>query len=56
MSQRELANLVGASREKVNRQLQVWRRAGIITIEEGTIFIRDPVALPPIDRPRRMSW
>jgi hypothetical protein len=29
----------------VNRQLQAWRRAGIITIEEGTIFIRDPAAL-----------
>ena len=56
MSQRELGNLVGASREKVNRQLQVWRRAGIITIEEGTILIRDPAALLPIDRPRRMSW
>ena len=45
MSQRELGNLVGASREKVNRRLQAWRRAGIITIESGTIFIRDPAAL-----------
>jgi CRP/FNR family cyclic AMP-dependent transcriptional regulator len=56
MSQRELGNLVGASREKVNRQLQAWRRAGIITIEEGTIFIRDPAALLPTNRQRRMSW
>jgi CRP/FNR family transcriptional regulator, cyclic AMP receptor protein len=56
MSQRELGNLVGASREKVNRQLQAWRRAGIITIEEGTIFIRDPAALLPPNRQRRMSW
>jgi CRP/FNR family cyclic AMP-dependent transcriptional regulator len=45
MSQRELGNLVGASREKVNRQLQAWRRAGIISIEDGTIFITDPAAL-----------
>src|ERR1051325_11526826 len=45
MSQRELGNLVGASREKVNRRLQAWRRAGIIAIEKGTIFIRDPAAL-----------
>src|SRR5215472_9693039 len=45
MSQRELGNLVGASREKVNRRLRAWRRAGIIAIEKGTIFIRDPAAL-----------
>jgi len=45
MSQRELGNLVGASREKVNKQLQAWRRAGIIGIEKDTIVIRDPAAL-----------
>jgi CRP/FNR family cyclic AMP-dependent transcriptional regulator len=45
MSQREIGNLVGASREKVNRKLQAWRRAGIITVDKGTIFIRDPAAL-----------
>ena len=45
MSQRELGNLVGASRERVNKQLQAWRRAGIITINKGTIVIRDPTAL-----------
>ena len=58
MSQRELGNLVGASREKVNRRLRAWRLAGIIAIEKGTIFIRDPAALHifQTDRPRRMSW
>ena len=45
MSQRELGNLVGASREKVNRRLRAWRLAGIIAIEKGTIFIRDSAAL-----------
>jgi CRP-like cAMP-binding protein len=45
MSQRELGNLAGVSREKVNRKLQAWRRAGIITVDKGTIFIRDPAAL-----------
>jgi len=45
MSQRELGNLVGGSREKVNRQLRAWHRTGIITIEDGTIFIPDPAAL-----------
>ena len=45
LSQREIGNLIGASREKVNRRLQAWRRAGIITIDKGTIFIRDAAAL-----------
>jgi CRP/FNR family transcriptional regulator, cyclic AMP receptor protein len=45
MSQREIGNLVGASREKVNKRLQAWRRAGIITVNDGTIFIRDAAAL-----------
>jgi CRP-like cAMP-binding protein len=58
MSQRELGNLVGASREKVNRRLRAWRLAGIIAIEKGTIFIRDPAALQisQTDLPRQMSW
>ena len=57
MSQREFANLVGASRQKVNRQLQVWRRAGIIAINKGAILICDPAALQSLkpDRRRRMS-
>ena len=45
LSQREIGNLIGASREKVNRRLQAWRRAEIITIDKGTIFIRDAAAL-----------
>ena len=45
ISQRELGNLVGASRESVNKQLQLWRRSGIIDIENGAIVIRDPEAL-----------
>jgi CRP-like cAMP-binding protein len=45
MSHRELGNLVGASREKVNGRLRAWRCAGIIAIEKGTIFIPDPAAL-----------
>jgi CRP/FNR family transcriptional regulator, cyclic AMP receptor protein len=56
MSQRELGNLVGASREKVNRRLRAWQFAGIIAIEKGTILIRDAAALQSqTDRPRRMS-
>jgi CRP/FNR family cyclic AMP-dependent transcriptional regulator len=45
ISQRELGNLVGASRESVNKQLQTWRRLGIVEIDNGAIVIRDTAAL-----------
>jgi CRP-like cAMP-binding protein len=45
ISQRELGNLVGASRESVNKQLQAWRRSGIIALDNGAIVIRNTAAL-----------
>jgi CRP/FNR family transcriptional regulator, cyclic AMP receptor protein len=45
ISQRELGNLVGASRESINKHLQDWKRSGIIGLENGAIVIRDPAAL-----------
>ena len=41
ISQRVLGELVGGSRESVNKHLQDWKRAGIIAIEKGAIVIRD---------------
>src|SRR5215831_8177902 len=45
LSQYELANLVGASRESVNKCLHEWRRAGIIRMERRMIKIADRAAL-----------
>src|SRR5579863_5118592 len=45
ISQRALGELVGGSRESVNKHLQDWKRAGIIATEKGGIAIRDPEAL-----------
>ena len=45
LSQRELANIVGSSRESVNKQLQVWHRAGLIDLAKGAIVIRDAAAI-----------
>jgi CRP-like cAMP-binding protein len=45
MSQRALGELVGGSRESVNKHLQDWKRSGIIAIEKGAIVIRDLAAL-----------
>ena len=41
ISQERLASYVGAARETVNRQLQIWRRAGIIDLGRGRIDVLD---------------
>jgi len=41
ISQEELGVYVGAARESVNRQLQEWRRAGIIELKRGRILLVD---------------
>jgi CRP/FNR family cyclic AMP-dependent transcriptional regulator len=45
ISQRALGELVGGSRESVNKHLQDWKRHGIIEIEKGSIVICDADAL-----------
>jgi CRP/FNR family transcriptional regulator, cyclic AMP receptor protein len=45
ISQRALGELVGGSRESVNKHLQDWKRSGIIAIGKGSIVIRDLEAL-----------
>lgn len=45
LSQQELGNLVGGSRESVNRQLQLWHKAGLIQLDRRGILIRDRPAL-----------
>lgn len=44
LSQRELGTLVGVRREAMNRQLAVWREAGVIRLDEGLIIIPDMTA------------
>jgi CRP-like cAMP-binding protein len=45
LSQSELGNIVGSSRESVNKQLQAWHRAGFIDLAKGSILIRNPAAI-----------
>jgi len=47
-SQRELANMVGGTRESVNKCLGVWQREGVIEVSEGSITIVNPPALERI--------
>jgi CRP-like cAMP-binding protein len=44
-TQRDLAELVGATRESVNRRLRDWEDAGALLLGKGTVTIRDMAAM-----------
>jgi CRP-like cAMP-binding protein len=48
LSQRELANLVGGTRESMNKHLNEWKRDDFIAIEDGAITVCDRSALEVI--------
>jgi CRP-like cAMP-binding protein len=48
-SQEELASLTGVTRETVNRQLQCWKRTGILSLGRGRVVIHN------IDEFRRLA-
>jgi CRP/FNR family transcriptional regulator, cyclic AMP receptor protein len=45
LSQRNIGTRVGSSRESVNKQLQVWRDAGWVSLDHGYITVRQPQQL-----------
>src|SRR5499433_500543 len=45
VSQRELGNIAGGSRESVNKHLQAWHKAGWIDLGKGAIVIRNLAAI-----------
>ncbi len=45
LSQEELGNLAGVSRESINRQLRAWVDAGYIDISHGNIVVKQADAL-----------
>lgn len=48
ISQRELAGLIGASRESVNKSLREWHRAGIVKIDDGFLAILNRTKLEAV--------
>jgi len=50
LSQQQLANLVGISRESVNKQLKEWERDGLISLAKGIVTLRDPHSLEQVAR------
>lgn len=45
LSQQQLGNLVGASRESINKHIVEWTRGGILDVKAGVITILDQDAL-----------
>jgi CRP-like cAMP-binding protein len=45
LSQRELGNMIGGTRESVNRCLRDWQRRGIIRLAKGWIILENAAAL-----------
>ena len=44
LSQRELGQMVGSSRESINKQLRIWRKAGVVSVDGGYITLCGYVA------------
>jgi CRP/FNR family cyclic AMP-dependent transcriptional regulator len=42
LSQRQIGAMIDASREAVNKQIQIWRANGILDLDDGIIVLRRP--------------
>jgi CRP/FNR family transcriptional regulator, cyclic AMP receptor protein len=48
VTQKDLGNQIGMSRESTNRQLRIWEEQGLVRLERGGIVILSPHALERI--------
>ena len=51
LSQRELGNIVGATRESINKCLREWQRSGVVKSENNFITIKNWGALKKLAEP-----
>jgi CRP-like cAMP-binding protein len=51
LSQSEIAQLLGVTREAVNKQLNAWARDGILTFESGYVTLRKQDVLKALSAP-----
>ena len=45
LSQTDLGNMLGVTREAVNKQLREWKKGGIVDMQDGHVLIQDPKTL-----------
>ncbi len=55
ISQEQLGVFVGAARESVNRQLQLWRKDGILDLQRGRILLQNMNKLTAVARNERVG-
>jgi CRP/FNR family cyclic AMP-dependent transcriptional regulator len=48
LPQQDLADLVGTTRESVNKQLRIWAEAGVIETGRGRMVLKEPEALKDV--------
>src|SRR3546814_9147255 len=48
LSQTELGNFAGMSREHINRPLRAWEESGVLALEQGRVRVLDPDLLEDI--------
>jgi CRP-like cAMP-binding protein len=51
LSQRELGNIVGATRESINKCLREWQRSGVVKMENNIIVIKNQATLKNLAEP-----
>jgi len=52
LTQRELGNVIGATRESVNKYLRAWQRKGCLRLADRLIVITDRAALERLAQPK----
>jgi CRP-like cAMP-binding protein len=45
ITQQEISEMVGMTRESINKQLRAWAVRGWVRLEHGAIVVLDPVSL-----------
>jgi CRP-like cAMP-binding protein len=45
LSQTDLGNMLGVTREAINKQLREWKREGLVDMQDGQMLILDPKSL-----------
>jgi len=51
LTQRELGNVIGATRESVNKYLRAWQRKGCVRIADRLIVITNRAAVEDLTEP-----
>lgn len=50
LPQQDLADLVGTTRESVNKQLRAWEQEGIVELGRGRVVLKNPDALEAVTK------